>query len=123
MPPAEPLPVSVRDELREFVDEYRTRCLWFLRPDLYPETRDQALRMLRYIERYGDEEYVPKMAIIGHHEMRVAYDSSGCRKPSRRDTLSSLRKLATARNKIGFSCSKWASKLCRRFSSWVDFDM
>jgi hypothetical protein len=56
MPSAEPLPPSVRDELRGLVDEYRTRCLWFLRPDLYPETRDQALRMLRYIERYGDLE-------------------------------------------------------------------
>jgi hypothetical protein len=56
MPPAEPLPAAVRDELRGLVDEYRTRCLWFLRPDLYPETRDQALRMLGYIERYGDLE-------------------------------------------------------------------
>ena len=56
MPPAEPLPAAVRDELRELVDEYRTRCLWFLRPDLYPKTRDQALRMLGYIERYGDLE-------------------------------------------------------------------
>lgn len=52
----EPLSAAVRDELREIVDEYRTRCLWFLRPDLYPETRDQALRMLGYIERYGDLE-------------------------------------------------------------------
>ena len=53
---AEPLSGSLREELRSLVDEYRARCLWFLRPDLYPETRDQALRMLGYIERYGDRE-------------------------------------------------------------------
>ncbi len=43
-------------ELRALVDEYRTRCLWFLREDFYPETRDAAVRVLRYIERYGDRE-------------------------------------------------------------------
>ena len=36
------------------VDEYRTRCLWFLRPDYYPATTEQRLRVLGYIERYGD---------------------------------------------------------------------
>lgn len=38
------------------MDEYRTRCLWFLREDFYPETQDEALRVLRYIERRGDRE-------------------------------------------------------------------
>lgn len=38
------------------MDEYRTRCLWFLREDFYPETRDAALRVLRHIERHGDRE-------------------------------------------------------------------
>lgn len=38
------------------MDEYRTRCLWFLRADLYPETREEALRVLRQIERHGDRE-------------------------------------------------------------------
>jgi hypothetical protein len=27
-------------ELRRLVDEYRSRCLWFLREDYYPATRD-----------------------------------------------------------------------------------
>lgn len=44
------------DELRALIDEYRTRCLWFLRPDHYPVTREEMLRVLRYIERHGDRE-------------------------------------------------------------------
>ncbi len=38
----------------ELVDEYRHQCLWFLRSDFYPKTLDQKLRILKYIERYGD---------------------------------------------------------------------
>lgn len=44
------------EELRALIDEYRTRCLWFLRPDYYPETRDETLRVLRQIEKHGDRE-------------------------------------------------------------------
>ena len=29
-------------ELRGLVDEYRSRCLWFLREDYYPATRDDG---------------------------------------------------------------------------------
>jgi len=47
---------SSKAELHRLVDEYRTRCLWFLRADLYPETREEALRVLRQIERHGDRE-------------------------------------------------------------------
>ena len=36
------------------VDEYRMRCLWFLRPDWYPTTLEERLRALEYIERRGD---------------------------------------------------------------------
>jgi hypothetical protein len=36
------------------IDEYRTRCLWFLRPDYYPTTTEERLRLLGYIERHGD---------------------------------------------------------------------
>lgn len=54
MDPSEPLPEAARAELHGLVDEYRTRCLWFLRSDLYPETREGALRVLRHIERHGD---------------------------------------------------------------------
>ena len=36
------------------VDEYRVRCLWFLRPDFYPSTLAERLRVLSYIEQHGD---------------------------------------------------------------------
>jgi hypothetical protein len=38
----------------DLIDEYRTRCLWFLRPDYYPATTEERLRLLGYIERHGD---------------------------------------------------------------------
>ncbi len=41
-------------EVDRLVDEYRRQCLWFLRPDYYPCTREERLRVLGYIERYGD---------------------------------------------------------------------
>jgi hypothetical protein len=51
----------MRQELTEprllvvrLVDEYRDRCLWFLREDFYPETVEQCLRVLDYIQRHGD---------------------------------------------------------------------
>lgn len=47
-------PIDVDQEVKALVDEYRTRCLWFLRPDYYPSTDQDRLRILGYIERYGD---------------------------------------------------------------------
>lgn len=38
------------------VDEYRLRCLWFLRPDFYPSTDAERIRVLQYIERHGDRD-------------------------------------------------------------------
>jgi len=46
------------------VDEYRTRCLWFLREDYYPQTPADALRVLEYIERHGDVEAFQKAATL-----------------------------------------------------------
>ena len=46
------------------VDEYRVRCLWFLRPDFYPSTREERLRVLRYIERQGDLEAFRRAASL-----------------------------------------------------------
>jgi hypothetical protein len=36
------------------VDEYRDRCLWFLREDFYPDSDAGRLRVLGYIQRHGD---------------------------------------------------------------------
>lgn len=41
-------------QVRSLVDDYRQRCLWFLRPDYYPETIEEALRVLGAIENHGD---------------------------------------------------------------------
>jgi hypothetical protein len=43
-------------DVRMLVDRYRTRCLWFLAEDYYPETKAEVLRVLHYIERHGDRE-------------------------------------------------------------------
>ncbi len=45
-------------------DEYRTRSLWFLRPDYYPLTREERLRVLGYIERHGDREAFRRVASL-----------------------------------------------------------
>lgn len=61
---AEPQPSSTEAELRRLVDDYRTSCLWFLRHDLYPETREETLRVLRHIERHADREGFVRAARI-----------------------------------------------------------
>jgi hypothetical protein len=38
------------------VDDYRVRCLWFLRADYYPATREGRLRILDYVQRHGDRD-------------------------------------------------------------------
>lgn len=47
---------DVLPEVRVLVDRYRARCLWFLEPDYYPHTRLEVLRVLEYLERYGDRD-------------------------------------------------------------------
>jgi len=45
---------SVMRSVHALVDEYRARCLWFLREDYYPQTPAEACRVLESIERHGD---------------------------------------------------------------------
>jgi hypothetical protein len=40
----------------DLVDRYRDRCLWFLRRDYHPTTRQARLRALESIQRHGDRE-------------------------------------------------------------------
>ena len=42
--------------VNEIVDEYRARCLWFVRSTYYPATDAERWRALDRIERYGDLE-------------------------------------------------------------------
>jgi len=45
---------QMQGEIHKLVEEYRDRCLWFLRPDYWPDSREHVLRTLDLIERYGD---------------------------------------------------------------------
>jgi len=47
-------PAGLAAEVRELTDAYRLRCLWFLRPDHYPATEEEVVRVLRQIERHAD---------------------------------------------------------------------
>ncbi len=53
-----------RREIRALVDQYRNRCLWFLRADFYPATDAEVGRVLGYLERYGDREAFIRAASI-----------------------------------------------------------
>ena len=46
---------QLRNTIDTLVDEHRDQCLWFLRSDFCPTTFERQLRVLRYIERYGDK--------------------------------------------------------------------
>ena len=52
------------ESVNALVDKYRTRCLWFLREDYYPQTLADAARVLDYIERHGDKEAFQKAATL-----------------------------------------------------------
>jgi hypothetical protein len=49
-----PDPAAIAQAVRRLVDDYRDRCLWFLRRDYYPAGLRETLRTLEYIARYGD---------------------------------------------------------------------
>ena len=57
-------PETSMDRVNALVDEYRTRCLWFLREDYYPQTTAEALRVLGYIERHGDVKAFQEAATL-----------------------------------------------------------
>jgi len=59
-------PATAEEELRTLIDEYRARCLWWLREDYYPKTAAEQERVLRLIERHGDSR-------AGHHTLLVEW--------------------------------------------------
>ena len=56
--------VTTMSSVHALVDEYRTRCLWFLREDYYPQTPAEATRVLGLIERHGDATAFRKAAAL-----------------------------------------------------------
>ena len=55
---------AIPEAVNQLVDEYRHRCLWFLRTDYYPVTDGERLQVLHYIERHGDRDAFRKAAEI-----------------------------------------------------------
>jgi hypothetical protein len=55
---------EAHDALNELLDEYRDRCLWFLRRDYYPATIAEAQRVLEAIQRHGDRDGFRRAAQI-----------------------------------------------------------
>ena len=45
---------EIATEVEALVRAYRTRCLWYLREDYFPETSEDAIRVLEMIERHAD---------------------------------------------------------------------
>ena len=45
-----------RGDIDRLIDEYRVRCLWFLREDYYPTTDTDRLRVLDQIRSHGDRD-------------------------------------------------------------------
>lgn len=52
------------EALNRLIDEYRHRCLWFLREDYYPVADDERERVLVSIERHGDVAAYRRVAEI-----------------------------------------------------------
>ena len=45
---------GIEKEINQLVDECRSSCLWYLRPDYYPADDMQRDRVLERIQRHGD---------------------------------------------------------------------
>lgn len=57
-------PDDLEHAVNALVDEYRTRCLWFLRADYYPATDEQRAQVLSYIQRHGDRQAYLRAAAL-----------------------------------------------------------
>jgi hypothetical protein len=55
---------TVAEAVDRLVDECRVGCLWFLRPDYRPATREDRIRVLGLIERHGDRDTYRRAATL-----------------------------------------------------------
>jgi hypothetical protein len=46
--------LTIMQKVHALMDEYRATCLWYVRPDYYPQSSHEACRILEAIERHGD---------------------------------------------------------------------
>jgi hypothetical protein len=68
--------LDISEAVNRLVDEYRERCLWFLRPDYYPQTNEERIRTLTYIERHGDRDAFRRAAEIRRWLSRTSSERS-----------------------------------------------
>ena len=55
---------DIAEAVNRLVNEYRHRCLWFLREDYYPMTDEERLTVLGYIQRHGDRRAYVRAAEV-----------------------------------------------------------
>jgi hypothetical protein len=67
---------AVLAEVMTLVDRYRARCLWFLEADYYPRSRTEVLRVLDYLERYGDRDVFRAAASVRQWLSPTSSDTS-----------------------------------------------
>ena len=67
---------EVEATVRRLVDDYRDRCLWFLRQDYYPARPAEILRVLDQVERHGDRAAHLRAAEIRRWLSRTSSDGS-----------------------------------------------
>ncbi|HEV8436326.1 MAG TPA: hypothetical protein VGR95_23155 [Thermoanaerobaculia bacterium] len=62
--------------VRSLVDDYRERCLWFVRADYYPSTSEEILRTLQWIRDRGDKEAFQRAGRIEEWLSRISSETS-----------------------------------------------
>lgn len=65
---------ALERNIRTLIDDYRDRCLWFLRADYYPTGLPETLRALRSIEEHGDLEAFRRAAELRQWLSRTSSD-------------------------------------------------
>lgn len=61
---------------RALVDEYRSRCLWFLRADYYPDTAVERAWVLDAIAANGDVHAFRRVAELRTWLSRISSEAS-----------------------------------------------
>lgn len=67
---------DIATAINALVDEYRTRCLWSLRADYYPQGTSEQLRILGVIERNGDLAAYQRASTLRKWLSRISSEAS-----------------------------------------------
>lgn len=63
-------------EVDELIEEQRLACLWFMRPEHRPSSREARLRALEQIERHGDLDAFRRAATLKRWLLQTSNDVS-----------------------------------------------